>query len=59
MVPKKQLVIADRLFWIFTAFLVLYSGIAGRYSIALTTVCIMAADDCVHYGGRLFDYLAG
>ncbi|RLE18781.1 MAG: hypothetical protein DRJ14_02715 [Acidobacteria bacterium] len=55
MVPKKQLVIADRLFWIFTAFLVLYSGIAGRYSIALTTVCIMAAAFLIIWLDKTFD----
>ncbi len=43
MVQKKQLALADRLFWIFTSFLTVYSVFAGRYSIALTTGAIMVA----------------
>ena len=43
MVPKKQLALADRLFWIFTSFMLVFSAFAGRFSIALVTGAIMAA----------------
>ncbi len=43
MVPKKQLALADCLFWIFTSFMLVFSVFAGRFLIALTTGAIMAA----------------
>ncbi len=55
MVPKQQLAVADRLFWIFTSFLFVFSGFAGRFSITLTTAAIMLAVAGVIWLDGVFD----